>query len=143
LVSNHKFDNSNISLDSYFATVNDLEIDDALGVCRQEAFVTWKKNGKQPKYMGEPFSFYALYDSKNWQSEYESYFRGSNTKSNSKQSTGNTANDISQLLKMFNVEYPGTDLELVNNHHQRWWLEWVAPIRGLKPSIILSFSTYS
>jgi hypothetical protein len=31
----------------------------------------------------------------------------------------------------------------VNNHHQRWWLEWVAPIRGLKPSIILSFSTYS
>jgi hypothetical protein len=34
-------------------------------------------------------------------------------------------------------------LKKVNNHHQRWWLEWVAPIRGLKPSIILSFSTYS
>jgi hypothetical protein len=45
--------------------------------------------------------------------------------------------NIHNILKDFQI------IKLVNNHHQRWWLEWVAPIRGLKPSIILSFSTYS
>jgi predicted PurR-regulated permease PerM len=45
--------------------------------------------------------------------------------------------NIEEQYKLLN------QLRQVNNHHQRWWLEWVAPIRGLKPSIILSFSTYS
>jgi ribonuclease D len=56
--------------------------------------------------------------------------------------------DIKLIYDQYKIKVQGVyDLQLlvdvVNNHHQRWWLEWVAPIRGLKPSIILSFSTYS
>jgi hypothetical protein len=103
-----------------------MEIDIALSACCQQAFLMWKMYKKQPmqqgQWAGTPFSFFRLVDNEyatmsEVKNDFEENRNNDSKKINSKNNKS-IPNDIYELLKVFDVEYPNTDMDLLKrNYH--------------------------